>query len=42
MDAAGRAAMGATARQEFLARYDMRRNAAKILDVFTSSSMEAR
>jgi glycosyltransferase involved in cell wall biosynthesis len=42
MDAADRAAMGATARQEFLTRYDMRRNAAKILEVFTSSSTEAR
>ena len=42
MDATARAAMGAIARQEFLARYDMRRNAAKILEVFTISSTEAR
>jgi hypothetical protein len=42
MDTADRAAIGATARQEFLARYDMRRNAAKILEVFSISSTEAR
>jgi hypothetical protein len=42
MDAAGRAAMGETARKEFMANYDMRRNAAKILKVFTISSAEAR
>jgi glycosyltransferase involved in cell wall biosynthesis len=42
MDPAERAAMGVAARKMFQTRFDMRRNAAKILGVFAIAATEAR